>query len=95
MYYVVSENTPIKRGEIRVESETNDRIAVTRYDNSNDIEGNVMGYISLGDIIIDVVFHNRKAEETFSNLVKEIAGGKEYCVTAEVIDSLEMIGNNC
>ncbi len=96
MFNVVSENAPIEGGEIRVEFETNDRIAVTRYNNPKDIEGDVIGYISLeNDIIMDVILHGVRSKDAFFNQMKKIVGQKNYRVTVEVIDSLEMIGDNC
>lgn len=92
MYDVVSTQTPLIKGEIRVEYETNERIAVTKYDNPRDTEGNVLGHIDFqGDVLVDAVLHGVDPKIAFCKAVENIVGKKKVRVTEDIIEALEMV----
>lgn len=92
MFGVVSTETPLTKGEIRVEYETDERIAVVEYDNPRDIDGNVLGNIYLqDDVIPDVILHGVDANNAFEKAVRHFIGSKRFNVTEDIMSSLEII----
>lgn len=90
MYSVVQKDSPISKGEIRVEFETSDRVAITKYRSpKKDKEGNVEGYICLADVTEEAIRHEKNAKDLFFSKVSEIIGRRNFSITEDLIDALE------
>ena len=91
MYSVKNENSKIEKGEVRIELENDDRIAITRYSNpKKDLEGEKLGELSCLDIIASSEDGNFL--DVLNTKIKKITG-KKYTITQEVIEQLEMLND--